>query len=100
MAKPKKQKATFDWAACDERLHAACVAVIGRFAAEHPGEAACFFALGAAPFDNVVHISLGPFANNVRVVKAREAAAVSARDAELRREDAYKGVRRAFRHAL
>jgi hypothetical protein len=100
MAKSRKRQPAFDWTASDERLHAACVAALGRFAAEHAGEAVCFFALDAEPFDGCVHIVLDTLANNVRVVKEREAAAVSAREAQLRRADAYKSVERSLYHPL
>jgi hypothetical protein len=100
MAKARKREPSFDWAASDERLHAACVAALARFPVEHAGEAVCFFALDAAPFDGAVSIGLDTLANNVQVVKAREAIAVSAREAELRRADAYHDVARGRIHAL
>jgi hypothetical protein len=100
MAKSRKRQPAFDWAASDERLHAACVAALDRFAVEHAGEAVCYFALDAEPLDGAVSIGLDTLANNVRVVKEREALAVSAREAELRRADAYKDVARGRIHSL
>jgi hypothetical protein len=100
MAKSRQRQPAFDWAASENRLHAACVAALNRFALEHPGDAVCFFALDAEPLYGVVTIVLDTFANNVRVVKEREAVAVSAREAELRQADAWKGVRRGLNHPL
>jgi hypothetical protein len=100
MAKSRKRRPTFDWAASDERLHAACVAALERFAAGHAGEAVCFFALYAEPLYGDVRIALDTLANNVRVVQEREAAAVAAREAQLRRADAWKGVESGMIHPL
>jgi hypothetical protein len=80
----------FDWTTSDERLHAACVAAIGRFAVEHPGEAVCFFALYAAPLDGEAWLALDTLANSVRVAKERETKIVAGRATELRGADAWK----------
>ena len=100
MAKSDEGGAAFDWAASDERLHAACVAALARFAREHPGEAICFFALDTNPEDCTVRVALDTLVNNMRVVKRREAAAVAAREDRLRGGDAYKNVEPGFIHPL
>jgi hypothetical protein len=100
VTKSRKKQRAFDWAASDERLHDACDVAIGRFAAEHAGEAVCYFALDAEPLDGCVWIALDTLANNVRVVKDREAAAVAAREAELREVGAWKKLDRTLNHPL
>ncbi|HEX4614063.1 MAG TPA: hypothetical protein VH092_38125 [Urbifossiella sp.] len=100
MAKSRKKRTAFDWEASAERLHAACVAAIGRFAVDHAGEPVCFFALDAEPLSGSVHLGLDTLANNVRVTRERAAAAVAARGTELRRADAWNGLRRTLNHSL
>src|SRR3954454_19837876 len=79
-----------DWAACDEKLHAASVTAIRRFAAEHPDEAVCFFAFDTEPRYGYVLIGLDTLANNIRSVKRREAFAIAEREKMLRRADSWR----------
>jgi hypothetical protein len=81
---------TIDWAVSDERLYAASVASISRFAVEHPGETVCFFAFDTEPRYGYVWISLDTLACNVRSVKRRESFAIGQREQTLRRVDAWQ----------
>jgi hypothetical protein len=79
-----------DWVTSDERLDAASVAAIRRFAAEHPAEAVCFFAFDTEPRYGYVLIGLDTLVNNVRSVKQCESFALGQREKMLRRADAWQ----------
>jgi hypothetical protein len=79
-----------DWAASDERLYAASVEAIRRFAAEHPDEVVCFFAFDTEPRYGYVLIGLDTLANNLRSVKGLEGFAVEQREKTLRQADAWQ----------
>jgi hypothetical protein len=79
-----------DWAASDERLYAASVVAIRRFAVEHPNESVCFFAFDTEPRYGYVLISLDTLANNLRSVKRRESFAIGQREQMLRMADAWQ----------
>jgi hypothetical protein len=79
-----------DWAESDERLYAASVAAIRRFAVEYPDKVVCFFAFDTEPRYGYVLIALDTLANNMRSVKQLEAFAVGQREKLLRRADAWQ----------
>jgi hypothetical protein len=82
-----------DWRASEEKLYAASIAAIRKFARERSEQPVCFFAFDANPRYGDVQIAFDTLENNIRSAKELEQFAIERRERMLSGEDAWQSAK-------
>jgi hypothetical protein len=82
-----------DWNASEDKLHAASVAAIQRFAQEHAQLPVCFFQFDSEPRYGYVLLGFDTLESNIRTVKKSEQTAIAKRRKALTRPDSWKSAK-------